>query len=58
MRDIIFEIYIKELIDKIIDQNHILEEIKKELQVANSRPEHQTTEGYIPSKKEWRNKND
>lgn len=58
MRDITFEIYIKELIDKIIDQNHILEEIKKELQVANSRPEHQTTEGYISSKKEWRNKND
>ena len=58
MRDITFEVYIKELIDKIFDQNHILEEIKKELQAVNNRLEHQTTEGYIPSKKEWKNKND
>lgn len=58
MRDITFEIYIKEIIEKLAEQNRILEGIRAELQAANRRPEHQTTENYIPSKKEWKNKND
>ena len=39
---------LKNLIKVIEKQNYILEEIKKELQTANSCPESRCAENYIP----------